>query len=217
MKIIMNKVEQPFEAMSTMGCRTYNGFDINFTEEYFKKVLERTIEDKKLPRNMIWSGIQKDGRGNIAPATIILPMVAMKAKTKCKNTPEVLIDTFMKILEGYICDARDELIERFKWIAAQDAESSTYMYGNATMKGYEPEEGIISALKHGTLAIGQLGLAECLEILIGCDHTTDKGMELAKRIEQLFKDRCSEFKSELRDINGTKCYMNFGVYYTPRF
>ena len=70
-----------------------------------------------------------------------------------------------------------------------------------------PEEGIRSALKHGTLAIGQIALAETLQILIGCDHTTDKGMELAKRIEQLFKDRCAEFKEEYK--------LNFGVYYTP--
>jgi ribonucleoside-triphosphate reductase len=54
----------------------------------------------------------------------------------------------------------------------------------------------------------QLGLAECLQILIGKDHTTEEGMELAKRIEQLFKDRCAEFKQQYR--------LNFGVYYTPK-
>lgn len=53
----------------------------------------------------------------------------------------------------------------------------------------------------------QLGLAETLQILIGCDHTEEKGMELAKRIEQLFKDRCAEFKEKYK--------LNFGVYYTP--
>ena len=53
----------------------------------------------------------------------------------------------------------------------------------------------------------QLGLAETLQILIGCDHTNPKGMELAKRIEQLFKDRCGEFKNNYK--------LNFGVYYTP--
>jgi ribonucleoside-triphosphate reductase len=84
------------------------------------------------------------------------------------------------------------------------------------MKGYIPEEGIRSALKHGTLAIGQLGLAETLQILIGCDHTEERGMKLAKRIEQLFKDRCYEFKHELhRDADGYEYYLNFGVYYTP--
>ena len=53
----------------------------------------------------------------------------------------------------------------------------------------------------------QLGLAEALQILIGCDHTKEKGMELAKRIEQLFKDKCAQFKEEYK--------LNFGVYYTP--
>ena len=81
------------------------------------------------------------------------------------------------------------------------------MYENNVMAGYVPEEGIISALKHGTLALGQLGLAEALQILIGCDHTTEEGMELAKRIESLFKKRCAEFKEEYK--------LNIGVYYTP--
>lgn len=75
------------------------------------------------------------------------------------------------------------------------------------MMGYKPEEGIKSALKHGTLAIGQLGLAETLQILIGKDHTTKEGIELAKRIESLFKNRCTEFKEQYK--------LNFGVYMTP--
>lgn len=53
----------------------------------------------------------------------------------------------------------------------------------------------------------QLGLAETLQILIGCDHTDPKGMELAKRIEALFNKRCAEFKEQYK--------LNFGVYYTP--
>ena len=62
----------------------------------------------------------------------------------------------------------------------------------------------------------QLGLAETLQILIGCDHTDSKGMDLAKRIEQLFKDRCNEFKHELHHLdNGYEYYLNYGVYYTP--
>ena len=81
------------------------------------------------------------------------------------------------------------------------------MYENGLMAGYIPEEGIRSALKHGTLAIGQLGLAETLQILIGEDHTTENGMKIAKRIERLFRNKCREFKE--------KDKLNFGVYYTP--
>lgn len=53
----------------------------------------------------------------------------------------------------------------------------------------------------------QIGLAETLQILIGCDHTQKEGLELAKRIEQLFKDKCAEFKERYK--------LNFGVYFTP--
>ena len=117
------------------------------------------------------------------------------------------VERFINLLGKKIGEAKDMLIERFNWICSQPMESARFMYENHTMAGYIPEEGIRSALKHGTLAIGQLGLAETLQILISKDHTTSEGMELAKRIEQLFKDKCAEFKEKYK--------LNFGVYYTP--
>ena len=172
----------PCTYFSTMGCRTANGFDINGL------------------------GQRKDGRGNICPVTIILPQIAWEAKEEAFSEKTV-IEHFMALLDEAIHDAKDMLIERFNWICSQPPESATFMYENNTMAGYVPEEGIRSALKHGTVVIGQLGLAEALQLLIGCDHTTEEGMALAKRIEQLFKDRCAEFKQEYK--------LNFGVYYTP--
>ena len=170
----------PRTYFSTMGCRTANGFDIN------------------------GFGQLKDGRGNICPVTIIMPTLAMESVAQEDEDP---VEFFMKLLDTRIHDAKDMLIERFEYICSQDPSSAKFMYENGTMAGYVPEEGIRSALKHGTIVIGQLGLAETLQILIGKDHTTDSGMELAKRIEQLFKDRCAEFKK--------KYSLNFGVYYTP--
>lgn len=117
------------------------------------------------------------------------------------------VEKFMELLDEKIHDAKDILIERFEYICSQSPDSAKFMYENGTMSFYKPEEGIRSALKHGTLAVGQLGLAETLQILIGTDQTTEEGMKLAKRIEQLFKDRCAEFKQEY--------HLNFGVYYTP--
>ena len=177
----------PCTFFSTMGCRTANGWDIN-------------CDDQKL-------GQLKDGRGNICPVTIIMPTLAMQAKIKAEKKNENVIDSFMKLLDKKIHEAKDMLIERFDWICSQPAKSAKFMYENGTIYGYKQEEGIRSALKHGTLAIGQLGLAETLQILINTDHTTQKGMELAKKIEQLFKDRCTEFKKQYT--------LNFGVYYTP--
>jgi anaerobic ribonucleoside-triphosphate reductase len=176
----------PCTYFSTMGCRTANGWDINGL------------------------GQRKDGRGNICPVTIILPTLAMMAKEEyendVKNTAS-LTEIFLHLLDKKIDEAKDMLIERFEYICSQNPESAKFMYENGLMEGYIPEEGIRSALRHGTLAVGQLGLAETLQILVGCDHTEEKGMELAKKIEALFKKRCAEFKEEYK--------LNFGVYYTP--
>lgn len=181
----------PEQYVSTMGCRTYNGFDINGL------------------------GFKKDGRGNISPVTIIMPTLAQQCIEKVYPNGIVdaeydetkVIDIFMKLLDKKINEAKDMLLERFDWQCSQDFKSAKFMYENGLMSGYIKEEGVKSALKHGTLVIGQLGLAETLHILVGCDHTQEKGMQLAIRIEKLFNEKCSKFKKDLR--------LNFGVYYTP--
>ena len=170
------------------------GYDRNDPRTYFSTMGCRTANGFDI--NGL--GQLKDGRGNICPVTIILPTLAMEAGN---------VEDFMELLDEKIHEAKDMLIERFEYICSQSPASAKFMYENGTMAGYVPEEGIRSALKHGTIVIGQLGLAETLHILIGCDHTTEEGMKLAKRIEQLFKDRCAEFKQQYK--------LNFGVYYTP--
>ena len=186
------------------NCRTNNGYDINFTKEYFLDLLTKILETGDIPDNYLCSAVQRDGRGNIAPQTIILPTVAMMAKKKSKSDPSTIIEVFMKLLEKYIEDTKDALLERFEWIASQSPQSAKFMYQNNTMKGYIPEEGIRSALKHGTLAIGQLGLAECLQILVGCDHTEERGMNLAIQIESFFKQKCDEYKEQVYYVEPTK-------------
>ena len=137
-----------------------------------------------------------------------MPTLAMEVREEAPLAEKSWrIERFIEILDEKIHEAKDMLLERFEWICSQSPESAKFMYENGLMEGYIREEGIRSALKHGTLALGQLGLAETLQILIGKDHTTKEGMELAKQIEQLFKDRCTEFKEEYK--------LNFGVYYTP--
>ena len=186
-------INDPRTYFSTMGCRTANGMDIN------------------------GFGQMKDGRGNICPVTIIMPTLAMETKDYLLSrygedsweelTNKGKIDSFLILLDQKIHEAKDMLLERFEWICSQSPEAAKFMYENNVMYGYVPEEGIRSALKHGTIVIGQIGLAETLQILIGCDHTKPEGMELAKRIEQLFKTRCAEFKEQYQ--------LNFGVYMTP--
>lgn len=169
----------PKTYVSTMGCRTYNGADIN-------------AEEGVNPQT-------KDGRGNICPVTIILPTIAMEADCD--------VSKFMHLLDKKIDEAKDMLLERYEWICSQDPSSAKFMYENGTMNGYNPKEGIRSAMRHGTLAVGQIALAETLQLLIGTNQCSEKGMKLAKQIEQLFKDKCAQFKQQY--------HLNFGVYYTP--
>ena len=128
----------PRTYFATMGCRTANGYDINGL------------------------GQQKDGRGNICPVTIILPTLAMQAVELADNFseeyqmnhPGLEEEIFFDRLQTKINEAKDMLIERFEYICNQDASAAKFMYENGTMAGYVPEEGIRSALKHGTLAVG---------------------------------------------------------------
>ena len=134
----------PRTYVSTMGCRTYNGLDIN-------------AEPGTNPQT-------KDGRGNLAPVTIVMPTLAMKAleefrhndmpKTSNEEVYNGVIETFINILDQKIYEAKDMLVERFEWMCKQGPESARFMYENNVMLGYKPEEGIRSALKHGTLVVG---------------------------------------------------------------
>ena len=182
--------------MVTLGktCRTVNGYDVNFMDEY-KRNIAAVIDDRldDVSDDMV-SGIQKDGRGNIAPITIILPTLAMEARdlvfSKVDKGEIVLdyfydycegeysnrnrvsegvgyyavkdddydtinekyviydelrpyfVEEFKTILEKHIRMCKDELLERFKHIASQSANSAVFMYDNNTMAGYHPEDGI---------------------------------------------------------------------------
>ena len=179
----------PHTYYATMGCRTVNGLDINGL------------------------GQQKDGRGNICPVTIIIPTIAMEAKEKCeeetggKYDEAILTEYFMKLLETKIGEAKDMLIERFNWICKQPMDSAKFMYENGTMAGYDEKEGIISALKHGTLAIGLLGMNEAAHALYGTNHFEGLGKELTDKVVGMYVQKCKEYKEALR--------LNFAVYYTP--
>lgn len=207
--MINKEYEAPFEISSTMGCRTWNSYDINFKEVYEANI-QSVIKTGRLRFDDLLSAAQKDGRGNICPVTIILPTLAMEAEHAvsvrdyhdCRDT----VTEFMKILDQKLHEAKQILIERFDWICSQSPASAKFMWDNGVLSGYDGVD-IRSAMKHGTLAIGMLGMAETLQILIGKNQLDTYGMEVAKEICQLYKDRCEEFKNETS--------LNFGVYFTP--
>ena len=220
--IVVDMTERPIEYFSTMGCRTVNGLDVNAIDN-FKANVKYAIDGEFDKIDDVFSGVIKDGRGNICPVTVIMPTLALMARQKVDKKVNADLEKgkhwdeqeysvevwneFIKLLNKKIDEAKDMLLERFNHICSQSPNSAKFMYENHTMAGYHENEGIISALKHGTLAIGQLGLAETLQIMFKLDHTCEEGMRYAKQIEQLYLDKTTQFKKDY--------HLNFGVYYTP--
>lgn len=212
-KLVVTDDWSPSEIYSTMGCRTVNGLDINFKETYESYI--KALIKGETPRMDLTSALQKDGRGNICPVTIILPTIAMEADEMFVTAAErgsdeykkAHVESFFELLDKKMEEAKDMLIERFNWICKQDMRSAKFMYENHTMAGYVPEEGIKSALKHGTLTIGLLGLAETLQLLVDCDQTEPEGFELGVKIADYWVKKCNEYKEKYK--------LNFASYWTP--
>ena len=125
---------------ATMGCRTRVMGNVNGPEE---------------------SG----SRGNFAFTTLNLPRYALDAKGD--------ITEFFKILDKYIQLAHDYLLERFNIIANTHVYNFPFLMGEHVSMGSEhlrQDDTIYEALKHSSISIGFVGLAECLTALIGKHH-----------------------------------------------
>jgi ribonucleoside-triphosphate reductase len=130
-------------------CRTANGLDCNAIDN-FKKNIQAVLENRPEDIDDVFSGSQKDGRGNICPVTIIMPTLAMEViERKFKDVTDdynemvelahqnkdEIVKSFMSYLDRKIHDAKDMLIERFNHIASQPSSSASFMYDNNTMSG----------------------------------------------------------------------------------
>lgn len=174
----------PDTYMASMGCRTMIGRD----------------------RNGL--GNVKVGRGNITPITIVLPKIAIEYGI-CQGKRETAdIDGFFVKLREILQITEKGLVDRFNFIASQSPKSAPFMYKNGTAKCAEMcDEDVREMVKHGTNAIGMIGLAETLEALLGKNHTDKDARELGKQIVKFIYD----YAKDASDRNN----LNFSCYFTP--
>jgi ribonucleoside-triphosphate reductase len=171
--------------MATMGCRTMLGWD-RFTNSYLRV-----------------------GRGNISPVTIILPKLGIKYGI-CENkrtTPDLA--GFWKAFKQTIDVARQSLVDRFTYIASQSPKSAPFMYQNKTMlDSNKCKETVYEAIKHGTLAIGYIGIAEMCKALFGKTHDEYiTAYKFAYSVVKYIHDYCI--------TAGKEENLNFSCYATP--
>lgn len=105
------------------------------------------------------------GRGNLSFTSINLPRIAIKANGN--------IDLFFEDLERKIKLVMDQLMERYKIQAAKKVKNYPFLMGQGIWMDSEklgPNDYVSEVLKHGTLTMGFIGLAECLKALVGNHH-----------------------------------------------
>ena len=105
------------------------------------------------------------GRGNLSFTSINLPRLAILAKGD--------LDAFYRELDSLTELVIRQLLHRFKIQCAKKGRNYPFLMGQRVWIDSEkigPDDEIAEVLKHGTLSMGFIGLAECLQALIGKHH-----------------------------------------------
>ena len=178
-------LDNPDTYFATMGCRTMLGYD-RHSDSY-----------------------NRVGRGNLVPNTMILPKLGIEYGICLGKRTEPDLEGFWSAFEDLLMLCEQGLLERFDIMVNQPPEAAPFMYQNGTMK--DTDKCVMSnyeALKHGTLAMGYIGIAEMCQALFGKNHAEDKdvhafALSVVKRINEYAKEA-----SERHDLN-------FSCYATP--
>ncbi len=143
------------------------------------------------------------GRGNLSFTSINLPRLAIESKGN--------IDLFYEKLDAMMDLVVDQLLSRFKIQCQKKVKNFPFLMGqgvwlDSDKLGYDDEVGEV--LKHGTLSMGFIGLAECLKSLTGKHHGESEesrklGLEIIGRMRQRMEDETAKRK------------LNFSLLATP--
>ena len=110
---------------------------------------------------------------------------------------------FYKELQEVLKLCEKSLLERYRWLCQQSPKAAPFLYKNETMRGFDGET-VESVLKHGSQAIGFLGLAETCQALFGKDQTDTETRKKAVEIVKYIYDFTKE-ASERNNLNFS-CY-----------
>lgn len=175
----------PDTYFSTMGCRTLVGYD----------------------RHGL--GYIRQGRGNNVPNTIILPKLGIEYGICLGKRDVPDLRGFWSAFEHTLRLCETALLERFEIMVRQSPTVAPYMYMNNTIQdARECKESVFNSLKHNTLAIGYIGIAEMCQALFGKNHVHDESVHaFALSVVR----RINEFALEASERNN----LNFSCYATP--
>ena len=148
------------------------------------------------------------GRGNLSFTSINLPRLGIKHGIVSGETD---LDGFFKELEDLMDLVKDQLLERFEIQCSKRIYNFPFLLGQGVWMDSEklkPNDRLRKVLKHGTLTIGFIGLAECLKALIGKHHgESEEAQKLGLKIIGFMRKKLDEYSKEYN--------LNFSLIATP--
>jgi anaerobic ribonucleoside-triphosphate reductase len=144
-----------------------------------------------------------NGRGNLSFTTINLPRLGLKHKND--------LPAFYKELDDMIALVVEQLLERFEIQAKKKVKNFPFLMGQHIWLDSDklgPDDEIREVIKHGTLSMGFIGLAECLKALVGKHHgESEEAQKLGLEIIGHMRKRMDEVSQALK--------LNFTLLATP--
>ena len=148
------------------------------------------------------------GRGNLSFTSINLPRLGIKHGIVSGETD---LDGFFKELEELMDLVKDQLLERFEIQCSKRIYNFPFLLGQGVWIDSEKlktNDRLRKVLKHGTLTIGFIGLAECLKALIGKHHgESEEAQKLGIKIIGFMRKKIDEYAKEYN--------LNFSLIATP--
>ncbi|MBQ6396168.1 anaerobic ribonucleoside triphosphate reductase, partial [Candidatus Saccharibacteria bacterium] len=191
--------------------------DAPFNLQYYKKGDYRTEIATMGCRTRVFSSVFPEsdgivtGRGNLSFTTINLVRLGIKNGIALGERDEADWTGFFKDLDDMMELCEGELYERFEFQANQHVRNFPFLMGQGNWFGSEklkPNDTLRDVIKHGTLSIGFIGLAETLVAMTGKHHGEDEtARELGLDIISHMREKCDEFSK--------KHHLNYSLLATP--
>ena len=208
------------KSMAVSAKRLFPNFcfiDAPYNLKYYKKGDYRTEIATMGCRTRVFASVFPEsdgivtGRGNCSFTTVNLVRIGIKHGICLKERKEADWDGFYKELDEKMDLVKDELLERFEFQANQHVRNFPFLMGQGNWFGSEKlgwNDTLRDVIKHGTLSVGFIGLAETLVAMVGKHHGEDEdARELGLDIITHMREKCDDYSK--------KYHLNFSLLATP--
>ena len=195
----------------------FSFLDAPFNLEYYRKGDYRTEVGYMGCRTRVMADVTDldnqttGGRGNLSFTSINLPRIGIKHGICLKEREKADMKAFYEELGSMMDLVKDQLLERFELQCSKHSYNFPFLIQQGIWTGGEklgPNDRLRKLLKHGTLTIGFIGLAETLKALIGKHHgESEEAQKLGLEIIKFMRKRCDQYCQEYN--------LNFTLIATP--